>query len=229
MILTCPACDTRYRVGEEDLAVPDGRTVRCANCGYSWRQAPPGTEARADEAAFSAAASERPPRRLSASRLEFSPRPPPASPLTIGQRRLGLATLGRGAAIVLVAVVLAVLAGIIASRHPAAIWAAAGRLSTSIDLPDERTGAGLAIEQVAAVRTGDGLMINGEIANRRSTPENVPRLRVALQDAAKQEVQFKVVDPPKARLQPGEIVHFTTPFARPADHATGVVVTFAAH
>ena len=41
------------------------------------------------------------------------------------------------------------------------------------------------------------------------------------------EVQFEIVDPPKPRLQPGEIVHFETPFAHPPDAATGVVVTFA--
>ena len=50
---------------------------------------------------------------------------------------------------------------------------------------------------------------------------------VALRDPAEKEVQFKVVDPPKPRLAPGAVAHFKTPFERPDEAATGVVVTFA--
>ena len=134
---------------------------------------------------------------------------------------------GRGTVIILVLMVLAVLTGIFVRHHLATVWPPAGRLYASVGLPVELAGAGLAIEKIAAVRTDDGLMINGEIADRGSAPEDVPRLRVALQNADEKEVQFEIVDPPKAQLRPGEIVHFATPFVHPADAATGVVVTFA--
>ena len=39
MILTCPACDTKYVV--KDGAIPaGGRQVRCASCKHSWHQDP---------------------------------------------------------------------------------------------------------------------------------------------------------------------------------------------
>lgn len=40
MILTCPACDTKYVV-KDDAIPPGGRQVRCASCKHSWHQDAP--------------------------------------------------------------------------------------------------------------------------------------------------------------------------------------------
>ena len=40
MILTCTSCDTRFSVDPRSLA-PNGRTVRCGNCGHVWDEGPP--------------------------------------------------------------------------------------------------------------------------------------------------------------------------------------------
>jgi predicted Zn finger-like uncharacterized protein len=41
MILTCPACDTKYVV-KDGAIPPGGRQVRCASCKHSWHQEPDG-------------------------------------------------------------------------------------------------------------------------------------------------------------------------------------------
>jgi predicted Zn finger-like uncharacterized protein len=43
MIVTCPACSTRYLVEERNLGAT-GRMVRCSQCGHSWYEAPPAGE-----------------------------------------------------------------------------------------------------------------------------------------------------------------------------------------
>jgi predicted Zn finger-like uncharacterized protein len=44
LIVTCPACRSRYRVDAAELARPAGRTVRCTACGHLWHHPPPVAE-----------------------------------------------------------------------------------------------------------------------------------------------------------------------------------------
>ena len=77
MILSCPACRTRYVV--PDAAVgPSGRQVRCASCRHSWFQEPPTLDlvARAETDARAAPTS---PPRTPAAVVAVSPPPPPPS------------------------------------------------------------------------------------------------------------------------------------------------------
>ena len=106
MIVTCPACSTRYLVDERNLGAT-GRMVRCSQCGHSWYEAPPAGE----------------PLRVDLS----EPEAPPPSP---GERR-GLPVLSRprrrrgggwGKALAIlfaamVVLVVAVLAGVILARE----------------------------------------------------------------------------------------------------------------
>jgi predicted Zn finger-like uncharacterized protein len=226
MIVSCPVCRTRYRVDEGVLRGQSGRTVRCANCGHTWHQtASPESPADRDEANADGRlepALEVPPRP--AATLEVPPRqralPEPARPRSRWRAVRWL--------VVAVLLALAVLAGVVVARGAVvALWPPAARLYALAGFAAEPPWAGLKIENLAPSRTPDGLVIEGDIANSGKATHDLPRLRVALRDAAEKEVQFKIVDPPRPRLTPGAVAHFKTPFDHPDEAAKGVVVTFA--
>ena len=76
MILSCPACRTRYVVPDNAIG-STGRQVRCANCKNSWFQEPEGEAEAAEEAAAPAAYAPPPPAPARAA--------PPPAPAPIAQ------------------------------------------------------------------------------------------------------------------------------------------------
>src|SRR5262249_43640501 len=109
-----------------------------------------------------------------------------------------------------------------------ALWPPAARLYELVGLKLQPLGAGLDIGNVVSTRNADGLIVEGDISNKTGTPRSVPRLRVALRDGGQKELVFKVIEPPRERLLPGETSHFVAGFLPAPDGASGVVVTFVA-
>ena len=219
MIIACPACRIRYLVDEHDLNRPAGRTVRCTSCGHTWRQPQP-----------LVIRDREPATRIAAARIEpelgVPPRPgrlPAPVPQRRPRRRSAVSWVVLG--LVFVLLVLAVLAVIIARGDVIAMWPAAARLYALAGLPAMPSGPGLELGEVIPARTADGLIIEGDITNAGSTAREVPRLRVALRDPNEKEIQFKIIDPPTARLGPGESAHFKTSFDD-ADATATVKVSF---
>ena len=94
MLLTCPACDTQYKVDDGAVA-PGGSRVRCFRCSYTWTAKP--EKQQADSAQSEAELTPRPaeaakpegakpatppPKEPSAAKSETASKPEPAKPET---------------------------------------------------------------------------------------------------------------------------------------------------
>lgn len=177
MILTCPACATRYRVADQEFEGSGGRTVRCANCGYTWHETVPAQQAReaadaapiGDVADGAAAPAPLP-------RLDMPPNSRPAPPRARSFAARGL--------VVAVLIVTAVIASVLIHAHFTADRQPAAPTRAAIDQPRRRppSTTGLVIRNITPARTADGLVVDGEIANPGNVPRDVPRLHVALRD-----------------------------------------------
>jgi predicted Zn finger-like uncharacterized protein len=218
MILVCPTCQTRYKVDDEAVNRPSGRTVRCASCGHSWHYvAPPASSPllRLRERVQAADAVEAPP---PAPRAAITAPTPPRH-----RRHSGIGW------VLLILLIGAAVVGVIFGRDQiVARMPQAAQIYELVGLKPQPLGAGLDIANVASTRNADGLIVEGDITNKIGTARAVPHLRVALRDANKRELIFKIIDPPRERLLPGETSHFVVGFLPAPDAAIGVVVTFAA-
>ncbi|MGA8760530.1 MAG: DUF3426 domain-containing protein [Stellaceae bacterium] len=238
VILTCPACATRYRVAEHEFEGAAGRTVRCANCGHLWHETA-GPQPLSDTGApttspiqsLVAPPEERasPGAPVSTARLNMqSPRP--GSLPQQYQRRPSLGSWVVAAVVLFAGVIFATCYlhdGSQGASHGSQVFSApAAHPNSTVAEPATSPGNGLVIREVTPARTADGLVVQGEVANLTDAPRQVPRLRLVLQDSSAKEVASKTVDPPKPKLEPGEVAHFEAPFVNPPDAATGVVVTF---
>lgn len=250
MILTCPACSTRYLVGAAAIG-PAGRTVRCAKCSQTWHvdgvatndadAAPPapGPESPAAEPAPSsepeseAPTGDGPPEpavRVEALPQRLKPIPrgsglpalpgEPRRPLPVGWALLGLA-------------VIAAIVGLALGRDAiVAAWPPANRLYASFGFPVELPGMGLEFRNVVSTRTDEGgrqvLVVRGLIANITNGKRPIPGLRVALKDEQDRRVQEWSFKADAASVDPGESLPFETRIADPSDRARGLTIEFVA-
>jgi predicted Zn finger-like uncharacterized protein len=217
MILVCPACQTRYQVEDEAVGRPSGRSVRCASCGHSWHYVAPHA-APPSVPLLRMRSQSTPPAEQSA-----EPRPAITAPAPPRRRHSGLGW------VVLILLIGAVIVGAIISRDQiVALWPQAMPFFELVGLKTQPLGAGLDIANITSTRNADGLIVEGDVSNKIGMPRNVPRLRVALRDGSQKELVFKIIEPPRERLLPGETSHFVVGFLPAPDGAVGVVVTFSA-
>ena len=214
MIVTCPACSTRYLVDPRALGSA-GRTVRCANCANTWHQGPPedfpqSVDLQPDEPGPSLSSARFPPPAL----------PPPAPS--------GLFTTGR--LLLLGLIVVGIIAAVVARASVVALFPPSARFYSLVGLSVLPPGGGLDIRKTTPRRDVENgvpvLIVEGEIANVANVAIDVPKLKVTLNDSDDNVVQswtFTVAEP---RLMPGASEPFRTSIQRPSTSATKVFVEF---
>lgn len=132
-------------------------------------------------------------------------------------RAVGTAAIALGVGLLVVAVV--------GREGIMAKWPSTASVYRALNLV-ATPSAGLKISLTVS-RTGGGLTVAGDIVNGASESRDVPRLRVSLQDARRNDLDVKTIDPPIARLGPGATARFETVFDHPNMAATGATAIFA--
>ena len=221
MLIDCPGCAASYHITKAALG-PNGRRVACPRCETVWLAAPSLPEAAGFiKATPHFSPEEKPPAKQSAYvRAIAAPVPRELRP-----RGMGLAgKLLAGTA------ALALAMGLIASRDAVArVWPGAGRLYAEIGMPVG--GQSLAIRELhtalARVNGEVFLSVEGVIFNRRQQETAVPPIRLAIRDAAGNELYTWQVAPPRHALQGGDSLPFRARLAAPPADGRDVVAHFA--
>jgi predicted Zn finger-like uncharacterized protein len=213
MILSCSACSTRYVV-DPALLGPDGRTVRCANCGHQWHQRAP---IDFPQILQPEAPPEAPASRAPGTNLPGFPR---------RQRQPGAGVAWSALALA----VLVLLGAAVAAREAVVTaWPPAERLYTAVGLIAEPPGTGLEFRNVTTVRRLESdrevVVIEGDVVNVSNRDRQVPHLRAALTND-NQELTTWTFEATQSRLLPGEVARFVTRTDEPAEEATGLSLRF---
>jgi predicted Zn finger-like uncharacterized protein len=235
MILTCPACATRYQVDEAKFP-PAGRQVRCAKCGNVWHQPGPAAEAAPeleDVTAAPEAATPDPAPTQTTDEPAWRPRSSSqARPAAEKQRTPLLPMLGVALGwIGLIAVVL--LIGLSAVRYRqeiTVIWPQSAGVYTGLGMSVNLHG--IDFTHVDYHRESeDGqvvLAVTGQIVNNGARELPVPQIvRVTLSDASNHELYHWNFTPEARTLKAGQSIPFLTRLSSPPAMARHLEVRFS--
>jgi len=229
MILTCPACATRYQADEAKFP-PLGRQVRCAKCGHVWHQ--PGPVAAPESDVVPAPAPSQAAEPSGSRTRAFAPSV--AMPEEQGE------PLARGAMLAVIAGWVALIAliaaiGYAAMRYRqeiAVIWPQSAGVYSAMGI--KLNPQGIDFTKVDYRRESeDGqtvLVVTGNIVNAGSRELSVPQnVRVTLSDDKNHEIYHWNFTPNVQTLKPGQSSPFLTRLSAPPAAARHLEVRFTSH
>ena len=180
MIVTCPACATRYTVDPSAISA-EGRKVRCTRCSHVWRQMPPDDMPK---------------------RVDLLPT---LSEMPSRERGGGAGWIIL--IIVLLLIATAVAAGYVGRERIVQKWPQLAPLYERVGIPVAAIGEGLELGEPTHVRRQqDGvevIEIEGEIRNGTDGPIDVPNLLVVVRNVDNKAVSERTDTAPTASLAAG--------------------------
>lgn len=255
MLIVCPTCASQYELDAAKLG-PEGRKVRCASCKNAWHvdpvvalpEPPSAEETQAElaeelarsaaiEAEISALAAESA-EKAAVEEVEADPADVVAP--SLGRRKRGVVkgrvskmAGSRGRSAMMPAA--AALAGLVLLGLT--VWQRQAVVRVAPQLAGVFEMAGLPVNvrglTLTAIESGlvdDGanrfLVVEGDVTNVTRSKASVPLIEVAVRDAAGATLYTWTAEPPRASLEPAELVRFRARLAAPPESGRSVRVRF---
>lgn len=242
MILTCPSCSTRYLSDPASLQ-PNGRMVRCANCGHSWFQKPPEDmplSAAQDAPRVGGGAS---PARLAGAGAAAAGPQSGAGATTLGGAERFIPAADRrhkqgggisGSAVAVVILTLIALGVVAAAFYQYRVeivrsWPQTASVYNLVGLNVNTSG--LVFRNITYERAiEDGLpvlTIHGQVVNVTDEALPIPRVRIGIRDENADELYYWTFALPQTRIGPGAATDFTEQMTSPPVGAHDLEVRFS--
>ncbi|MEQ8165253.1 MAG: DUF3426 domain-containing protein [Alphaproteobacteria bacterium] len=219
MIVTCPACQTRFRLDERAVG-PSGRRLKCGRCQHVWRYTPPdGGEgaAAAEQAAADLDLDRRADREIVPAGRRARGAMPDEPPFLKADKSAGAMTAGW---VLLAVTVLGLVAGLFFLQDGiVANWPQAERAYAALGLSNQVTTDGFELRDVSTRHTevngAPALEVSGQLINNSGAVRRPPLLRVVVQDETGRAIREWTVSVANTRLLPGEAADFSSALENP--------------
>ncbi len=224
MILTCPDCATRYFVDETKLG-PQGRKVRCASCGASWR-----AETQVETLDLTPAVAASPPETAMATPVRPAEALPKSFRAQAEARRRTRQAVAAGVvwAGLAASFVVLMLAAVVFRIQVVRVWPRTAGAYAAVRLPVNPLGLSPeAIQASPGLQGGRAMLfVKGLERNVEASPRPTAALRVSLYDKGGARLASQVAPVGGELLKAGEARSFQAAFADPPLAGSQVGVDF---